>query len=122
MTAENISLISGGLKIEGRLNFPGSVKVYGNVNGDINCEEAITICLNAKVESKIQTKDAIILGYFEGEMYASGQVEISSTGRFIGNLIQERSLLTIKKGGLFKGKSITGKDSEKKLRKNKKSH
>jgi cytoskeletal protein CcmA (bactofilin family) len=120
MIAENISLISGGVKIEGKLCFPGSVKVEGEVTGDINCVEAITIGRNAKVESKIQTKDALILGYYEGEMHASGQVEIKSTGRFIGNLIQENTLLTIEKGGLFKGKSITGNDEGKKLRKNKK--
>ena len=120
MIAENISQISGGVKIQGKLIFLGSVKVDGEVTGDINCEGAITIGRNAKVESKIQTKDALILGYYEGEMHASGQVEITSTGRFIVKLIQENILLTIEKGGLFKGKSITGNDEEKKLRKNKK--
>jgi cytoskeletal protein CcmA (bactofilin family) len=114
MSAKNICLITDGVKIEGKLSFPGSVEVEGEVTGDINCEEAITIGINAKVASKIQTKDALILGYFEGEMHASGQVEITSTGRFIGNLIQDNSLLTIKKGGLFKGKSTTGDDKGKK--------
>ena len=112
MTAENISLISGGVKIKGKLFFQGSVKVDGEVTGDINCVGAITIGRSAKVESKIQTKDALILGYYKGEMHASGQVEITSTGRFIGNLIQENTLLTIEKGGLFKGKSITDADKE----------
>jgi cytoskeletal protein CcmA (bactofilin family) len=51
-------------------------------------------------------------------MHASGQVEITSTGKFIGNLIQDNILLTIEKGGLFKGKSIANNDKEKKLRKN----
>ena len=106
MIAENISLISGGVKIQGKLIFLGSVKVDGEVTGDINCEGAITIGRNAKVESKIQTKDALILGHYEGEMHASGQVEITSTGRFIGDLIQDKTLITIEKGGLFKGKSI----------------
>jgi cytoskeletal protein CcmA (bactofilin family) len=112
MIAENISLISGGVKIKGKLSFPGSVKVDGEVTGDINCEGAITIARNAKVESKIQTKDAIISGYYEGEMHASGQVEITSTGKFIGNLIQKDTLLTIEKGGLFKGKSIDVNDKK----------
>jgi len=51
---------------------------------------------------------------------ALGQVEITSTGRFIGTLIQDNSLLSVKKGGLFKGKSNISIDEEKKLRKNKK--
>ena len=107
MIAENISQISGGVKIQGKLIFLGSVKVDGEVTGDINCEGAITIGRNAKVESKIKTKDALILGHYEGEMHASGQVEITSTGRFIGDLIQDKTLIIIEKGGCFIGKSIT---------------
>lgn len=117
MTTEDISLISKNVKIEGKLNFLCSVKVDGEVTGDINCEEIITIGKNAKVAAKIQTKDAVILGYFEGELSASGQVEITSTGRFIGTLIQDNSLLSVKKGGLFKGKSIISVDEEKKIKK-----
>ena len=120
MVFENITIISEGVKIEGKLNFPGSVKIEREITGDIKSEGTLTIGRNGKVESNIQTKDAVISGYFEGEMHASGQVEITSTGRFIGNLIQKNILLTIEKGGLFKGKSITSNDEEKKLRKNKK--
>jgi cytoskeletal protein CcmA (bactofilin family) len=39
-------------------------------------------------------------------MNATGEVEISSTGKFVGNLTQKEALLTISKGGLFKGESI----------------
>jgi len=58
------------------------------------------------------TKDAIIAGSFKGEMTASGEVEISSTGKFIGNLTQKDALLTISKGGLFKGQSIIGSGND----------
>jgi cytoskeletal protein CcmA (bactofilin family) len=116
MVAENISLISEGVKIEGKLNFPGSVKIDGEVIGDIKVEGTITIGKNAKVESNIQTKDAIISGYFKGEMHVSGQLEITSTGKFIGDLIQDKELLIIEKGGLFEGKSITDADKEKNIK------
>ncbi len=117
MAAENITIISEGVKIEGKLNFPSSVKINGTVTGDIKSDGTLTIGRNAKVESNVQTKDAVISGYFKGEMHASGLVEITSTGRFIGNLIQDNALLVIKKGGLFKGKSITEVDKEKNIKK-----
>ena len=117
MVGENITIISEGVKIEGKLNFPGSVKIDGEVIGDIKAEGTITIGRNAKVESNIQTKDAIISGYFKGEMHVSGQIEITSTGKFIGNLIQDNALLTIEKGGLFKGTSIIEADKEKNVKK-----
>ena len=44
-------------------------------------------------------------------MNASGEVEISPTGKFIGKLIQKDALLTISKGGLFKGESIISQSS-----------
>ena len=34
-------------------------------------------------------------------------MEITSTGRFIGDLIQGKTLIIIEKGGCFIGKSIT---------------
>ena len=41
-------------------------------------------------------------------MIASGEVEITASGKFIGNLTQKDALLTIAKGGLFKGESLVG--------------
>ena len=117
MAAKNITIISEGVKIEGKLNFPGSVKINGDVIGDIKVGGTLTIGRNAKVESNVQTKDAVISGHFKGEMHASGLVEITSTGRFIGNLIQDNAFLAIEKGGLFKGKSITEVDKEKNIKK-----
>ena len=110
MAFKNITIITEGVKIEGKLNFPGSVQIDGEVVGDIKSEGTLTIGKNAKVESNIKTRDATIAGYFKGDIQASGQVEITSTGRFIGDLIQDKTLITIEKGGLFKGKSITVKD------------
>jgi len=117
MANKNITIISEGVKIEGNLNSQGSVKINGTVTGDIKSDETLTIGRYAKVESNIQTKNAVISGYFKGEMHVSGQIEIISTGRFIGNLIQTNALLVIEKGGLFKGKSIAGPGKEKNAKK-----
>ncbi len=114
MTAENITIISEGAKIEGKLSFPGSVKIDGEVTGDIKSGGTLTIGRDAKVDSNVQTKDAVISGNFKGKMHVSGLIEIKSTGKFIGDLIQDKSLLVIEKGGLFKGHSLTEVDKDKK--------
>ena len=102
----SISIISEGVKINGEIHFPGSAKVDGIVVGDIISENTLTIGKEGSVESNIKTKNAVILGKFEGEMSASGLVEVASTGKFIGKLTQDSAMLKIEKGGLFKGKSI----------------
>jgi cytoskeletal protein CcmA (bactofilin family) len=113
MANKNITIISEGVKIEGKLNFPGPVEINGEVIGDIKVGKSLTIGRTSKIEADIYTTDAVVSGYFKGEMHVSGQIKIASTGRFIGNLIQDNALLAIEKGGLFKGKSITKPGKEK---------
>jgi cytoskeletal protein CcmA (bactofilin family) len=111
---QEITIISDDVKIDGNLRFSRSVKIDGEVSGDIKSDETLAIGRNAKVRANIKTNNAIISGYFEGKMHASGQVEITSTGKFIGDLIQDNSLLIIEKGGVFKGKSTIKEEKEKK--------
>jgi cytoskeletal protein CcmA (bactofilin family) len=103
---QEITIISDDVKIDGKLRFSRSAKIDGEVSGDIKSDETLTIGRNAKVKASIKTNNAVISGYFEGKMHASGQVEIKSTGRFIGDLIQTSSNLILERGGVFKGKSI----------------
>ncbi len=112
MAAENITTISEGATIQGKMIFPGPVKIEGMVSGDIIADQKITIGRNAKVESVIYAKDAVISGHVEGKIHVSGEIEITSTGRFIGDLIQNGPSLIIEKGGMFKGKSITGENGD----------
>jgi cytoskeletal protein CcmA (bactofilin family) len=103
---QEITIISDDVKIDGKLRFSRSAKIDGEVTGDIKSDDTLTISRNAKVKANIKANNAVVSGYFEGVMHASGQVEIKSTGRFVGDLIQASSNLTIEKGGVFKGKSI----------------
>jgi len=104
------TLIAEGTRIEGKLYFPGSAKIEGEVTGDINSDNTLTIGKSGKVQSIIKTKSAIISGHFNGDMYAAESVDITSTGRFTGNLTQDNAQLAIEKGGMFKGKStVNGK-------------
>ena len=100
------SIISEGVKIEGNIHFPYPVEIDGIVIGDITSDDVLIIGKEGKVESNIKTKNAVISGKFTGDMSASGMVTITSTGKFIGNLTQKGGMLSIEKGGLFKGKSI----------------
>ncbi len=45
-------------------------------------------------------------------MISAGEVEITATGKFSGSLIQKDALLTISKGGLFKGESVISENQD----------
>lgn len=110
--SKTITVIAEGVAVNGKIDSPGSVRIDGNVTGEIIVNKEIVIGKEGKVDATIKAKDAVVAGSFTGEMTASGEVEISSTGKFIGNLTQKDALLSIAKGGLFKGQSIIGTGSD----------
>lgn len=109
--SKTLTVIAEGVTIDGKINSPGSTRIDGTVKGDIISDKEVIIGKEAKVNAKVQTRNAIIAGSFTGEMNATGEVEIASTGKFVGNLVQKEALLTIAKGGLFKGESIISSGS-----------
>jgi len=109
--SKTLTVIAEGVTIEGKINSPGSTRIDGTIKGEVISDKEVIIGKEGKVNANVQTRNAVIAGSFNGEMNATGEVEISSTGRFIGNLIQKEALLTIAKGGLFKGESIISSGS-----------
>ena len=109
------TVISEGTKIEGKLFFPGTVRIDGEIIGDIDAENSLIISKTGKVRSNIRTKNAVVAGSFEGDMHTTESIAITSTGKFTGTLVQNEAQFSIEKGGLFKGKSSfngeTGKKS-----------
>ncbi|MBM3710279.1 MAG: polymer-forming cytoskeletal protein [Actinobacteria bacterium] len=107
-----LTVIAEGVYIEGKIYSRGSTRIDGTVNGEIISEKDFTIGKEGKVEANVKTTNAVIAGGFKGEMIASGEVEITATGKFMGNLTQKDALLTIQKGGLLKGQSIISENPD----------
>jgi cytoskeletal protein CcmA (bactofilin family) len=108
---KNMTIISEGVQIDGKINCPGSLRIDGSAKGEIIVGKDIVIGKEGNVEATARTVNATIAGTYKGDMTSSGEVEITSTGKFIGNLIQKDALLTIARGGLFKGESTLSSDS-----------
>jgi cytoskeletal protein CcmA (bactofilin family) len=109
---KNLTIIAEGVEIEGKINCPGSLRIDGEVKGEIITGKDTAIGKSGTVEASVKTTNAVIAGTYKGDMIASGEVEITQTGKFIGNLTQKDALLTISKGALFKGGSIINPSSE----------
>jgi len=107
-----MTIVGEGVVIEGKFYSPGSTRIDGMVSGDITSEKEFIVGKEGKVEASVKTKNAVIAGILKGEMIASGEVEITSTGKFVGTLTQKDALLTISKGGVFKGENIISTKQE----------
>jgi len=111
-SSKTLTVVAEGVRIDGKIYSKGSTRIDGIFYGEVATEKELVIGRSGEVSAIIQTNNAVIAGNFKGNMIASGEVEIASTGRFTGNLTQKDALLTIEKGGLFKGESIISDDKD----------
>lgn len=88
-------------RIEGKFEIADSLEVQCEIGGELDVGGSLVIGERGSVSANVRTVDAIIMGTYEGDMIASGNVEITSTGRVIGNL--KTDSLVIAKGGFFNG-------------------
>lgn len=110
--SKTLTVIAEGVRIEGKIYSPGSARIDGTMRGEIISGKELVVGKEGHVEANIKTTNATIAGYFKGDMIASGEVEITSTGKFVGNLIQKDALLTVSRGGVFKGESKISDNAE----------
>ena len=88
-------------RIEGKFDISESLLVECEIAGELNVGAQIVIGSRGVVNANVQTVDAVIRGEYAGNMIATGNIEITETGRVNGNL--ETDSLVIQKGGIFNG-------------------
>jgi cytoskeletal protein CcmA (bactofilin family) len=89
---------------EGKIISEASLRIEGQMNGEIECEGDITIGENAVVQCSIHARDVILAGKVKGNIHTKGKLIVMSTGVLIGN-IDVRSFV-IQEGGVFQGSSM----------------
>src|SRR3989454_9212968 len=95
--------------MEGKFEIADSIQIECEVGGELNVGVKLVIGGKGAVNANVKTVDAIIMGRYEGNMVATGDVEITETGRVNGNI--QTDSLVISKGGFFNG-NVTKMRSE----------
>jgi len=96
-----LTVLGESAHLEGKFTIGDSIQIECEVVGEINVEGRLVIGDRGVVRADVETVDALIRGRYEGKMVATGNVEITSTGRVSGNI--ETDSLVISKGALFNG-------------------
>lgn len=96
------AFLGKGSKVSGVLQFSGSVELDGEVEGEIQSKDRLTIGEAAVVKAKILGADVIVKGTVSGDIYASRSLMLKKPARVIGNI--QSALLTIEEGVMFEGK------------------
>lgn len=96
-----LTVVGEHCRMEGKFDITDSIQVECEVGGEMNVGGKLVIGQKGVVNANVQTVDAVIMGHYEGNMIATGNVEIAETGRVSGNITTDS--LVISKGGFFNG-------------------
>ena len=96
-----LTVVGDHARMEGKFDIADSIQIECEIGGELNVGGKLVIGEKGVVNANVQTVDAIIMGHYEGNMVATGNVEITETGRVSGNI--QTDSLVISKGGFFNG-------------------
>jgi len=96
-----LTIVGDSASIDGKFKISQAIEIDCELKGKLNVEGKITIQKNGKVVADVATNEAEIIGRYEGNLEATGNVEIKETGIAVGNI--KTDSLIINKGGIFSG-------------------
>lgn len=95
------TLISQGCKVEGMLRGVGNFMINGEVDGECEIEGSITLARGGLWKGVIRADSVIVAGKIDGDIIASGQVEISDTAKITGTVTGEA--IAVAEGAVVEG-------------------
>jgi len=104
--SEETTIISRGVKIEGKITSSGNIRIDGEIQGDIFSESNITIGEVAKVKGQINANVITIGGKVSGIVRAKDKLILDSKSNLKGDIFTKN--LVIDEGAKFDGKCNTG--------------
>jgi cytoskeletal protein CcmA (bactofilin family) len=96
-----LTVVGEHARFEGKFDITDSIQIECEIAGEMNVGGKLVIGEKGVVNANVHTVDAIIMGQYDGNMVATGNVEIAETGRVTGNITTDS--LVIAKGGFFNG-------------------
>ena len=96
------TIISQGTKINGDFNLSAKLHVEGEIEGNINSSNLVSIGKSGFIKGELKAEKLLINGKFIGKVEAD-VVEISNGGVLEGDIIIKD--LIIEQGGVFEGAS-----------------
>jgi cytoskeletal protein CcmA (bactofilin family) len=95
------TILSPDIDFSGTINFEKSFLIRGKVSGEIDATGLLVVDEAAVVEANISASRVIIRGSVKGNVDAGEKVEITTTGKLLGNVISPE--IFMESGCVFNG-------------------
>lgn len=102
--SEDVSILSSGVKIEGKISSEGNVRIDGKVIGDVNINGNLTLGEGAEIKGEVKAKSLIVSGKVEGTIDVTDKLTLEPKSFVKGDIITK--VLVIEEGAMFDGKSV----------------
>jgi cytoskeletal protein CcmA (bactofilin family) len=111
MPTESATVIGRSTKVHGELSGSDDLLIDGEVEGTIHLTAArLTVRAEGRVRASITAQDVIVIGRVEGEIRATGRVELRDGAVVLGDIFANR--LSIEEGASLLGHVDPSKASE----------
>ena len=101
--SEEITIISNGVKIEGKVSSTGNIRVDGSLQGDLNSRGNVTVGEQGDIKGEIVANIVTIGGKVVGTINAKEKLILESKCSLKGDIVTK--VLVIEAGAKFDGKS-----------------
>jgi cytoskeletal protein CcmA (bactofilin family) len=98
-----VTIIGQGAKLEGTVVSAGSLRIDGQIKGQVNADGDVLLSPQALVEADIKAQNVSVAGRFKGSIVVKGRAEIARGGRVDGNVTSKT--LVVEEGAIFQGTS-----------------
>src|SRR5437764_7987771 len=106
MESNEVTIVGTGAKLEGNVVSAGSLRIDGQVKGQINADGDVTLSPQSQVEADIRAQNVSVAGRFVGNIVVKERAQLARGGRIDGNITSKT--LVVEEGGVFHGQSIMG--------------
>jgi cytoskeletal protein CcmA (bactofilin family) len=102
----DITIISQGVRLEGKISSGGSIRVDGIIQGDINSQGNVTVGEQGEVNGQINATSVTVGGGVVGSVNAREKIIMESKANLKGDIFTK--ILVVEAGARFVGKSNMG--------------
>jgi cytoskeletal protein CcmA (bactofilin family) len=96
------TILSPDIDFSGTLNFEKPFLIRGRVSGEISASGLLVVDEEAVVNANISASKVIIRGQVKGDVTAAEKVEVTVTGKLLGNVIAPE--IFMETGCVFNGR------------------
>ena len=100
------AFLGKGSRVTGKLVFEGTVRIEGQVEGEVTAQDTLVIGESAVVEAQVNGTSIIVHGKITGDVTARKRLEIHAPGKVYGNI--NVPSLVIHEGVVFEGHCTMG--------------